>query len=77
MITQIIKIEKKKNNNDFYYIIYFNFFNEIKFTYMTKKSIDYFKKYHNLKRLFINQRINIIVKNKFTQYQIIEFIDKK
>lgn len=62
MITKITKIIKKKSEKDLsdYYIIYFNFFNVEKFTYVSKKTLAYFKKVLLISNFKVGDKINVI-----------------
>ena len=61
MKTTITNIKKQENfkNNEKYFVLYFEYFGEERFTYLTKKGINYFKS-KGLNKLSVGLNINVI-----------------
>lgn len=61
MKTKIINLKKKQDfikSNEFYYVIYFDYYGEERFTYLTKRSIMYWKS-KGLNKLNVGLLINV------------------
>ena len=72
-ITRITKRESK--DKSFYYTIYFDWFEEERFTYLNSKALQYWKN-KGLKTLKVGLEISVIMKNE-KHFQIIGFEDLK
>lgn len=76
MITKINSLKKViKDDNSYYYVIYFDYPNhQNAFTYLSLKSIIYFKK-RGLKKITKDMQINVFKVKNTKYYKIISFID--
>lgn len=73
MITQIIRIVKKEDEKkNKYYVIYFKYYNDERFTYLNKRSLDYWKN-KGLKGLKIGQEINVFELENKKHFKIVWF----
>ena len=73
MITTIKSIKKKiDKNNNFYYVVYFDYFGFTSFTYLTKKSLEYWKKYRGLNTLAVGQEINVFQVRGTKNFRIVD-----
>lgn len=72
MIVNIKRIVKKTTEQgQSYLVVYFDYFNEEHYTYLTRKSLDYWKS-KGVTKLNKETKINVIKKKESGYFQIID-----
>ena len=79
MYTEIKKVKRIETDDgkSHYYVIYFDYIDHNDaFTYLSKKSIVYWKS-RGLKKIFIGQKINVFKVHNTNSYKIVSFGEYK
>lgn len=72
METTITKITKRENKNGTYFLtIYFNYFKNVRFTYLTQKGVRYWKS-KGITKFWVGQKISIYPLPKSENFHIFD-----
>lgn len=75
MKTKIKKIEVSEKNGEKFYLIRFDYFNKEAFTYLSKRTLKYFREARGVKKFRVGQRINVFKVKDSNNYKLVEVYD--